>query len=241
MAAAGLSPVRRPHVRPNVNASWLPNKTFKEAKKVMTTTLLIVRHGQTAWNKDLRFRGRADLTLDETGLKQAEAVARRIVAEFHPGVLLSSPLQRTRQTAEAIARQTRLSIYGEGALVDLDYGEFSGLSPTEAEARFLELYRAWLNVPQTVRFPAGESLDDVRARLADLLGRVTDLYPNGQVILVTHQVVCQVLLCHLLGIHNGYFSHFQVDPASLTICQIDGSRGTLVSVNDTCHLKELPE
>lgn len=204
----------------------------------MATTLLIVRHGQTAWNKDLHFRGRVDLTLDETGLKQAEAVARRIVAEFQPIALLSSPLQRARQTAEAIAQATRLNLQAEETLIDLDYGEFSGLSPTEAEARFPELYRAWLTVPQTVCFPAGESLDDVRARLTDLLGHVTDLYPKGQVILVTHRVVIQVLLCYLLGIHNGYFSHFQTDPASLTICRVDGPRGTLVSVNDTCHLKE---
>lgn len=209
--------------------------------KVMATTLLIIRHGQTAWNKDLHFRGRADLPLDETGLKQAEAIARRLVAEFQPVVLMSSPLQRARQTAAAIAQATHLNLQAEETLIDLDYGEFSGLSPTEAEAKFPELYQAWLNVPHTVRFPAGESLDDVRARLTDLWGRVTDLYPKGQVILVAHQVVCQVLLCHLLGIHNGYFSHFRVDPASLTICQVDGSRGTLVSLNDTCHLKELPE
>lgn len=207
----------------------------------MTTTLLLVRHGQTAWNKDLHFRGRADLPLDDTGLNQAEAVARRLVTEFQPVALLSSPLQRARQTAEAIAQATQLDLRAEETLVDLDYGQFSGLSPTEAEARFLELYRAWLNVPHTVRFPAGESLDDVRARLADLLNCVTNLYPNEQVILVTHQVVCQVLLCHLMGIHNGYFSHFQVDPASLTICRVDRSRGTLVSLNDTCHLQALPQ
>jgi probable phosphoglycerate mutase len=205
----------------------------------MTTTLLLVRHGQTAWNKDLHFRGRVDLPLDETGLNQAEAVARCLAAEFQPAALLSSPLQRARQTAEAIAQATQLNLQDEKCLIDLDYGQFSGLSPTEAETKFLELYRAWLNVPHIIRFPAGESLDDVHARLSDLLGRVTNLYPNAQVILVTHQVVCQVLLCHLLGIHNGYFSHFQVDPASLTICQVDGSRGVLVSVNDTCYLKGL--
>jgi len=206
----------------------------------MTTTLLLVRHGQTAWNKDLHFRGRADLPLDETGLNQAGAVARRLAAEFQPAALLSSPLQRARQTAEAIARATQLNLQAEESLLDLDYGQFSGLSNSQAEAKFPALYRAWHNVPHTVHFPAGESLDDARARLSDLLGRIANLYPNAQVILVTHQVVCQVLLCHLLGIHNGYVSHFQVDPASLTICQVDGSRGVLVSVNDTCHLKELP-
>lgn len=205
----------------------------------MTTTLLMVRHGQTAWNKDLHFRGRTDLTLDDTGLKQAEAVARRLTAEYQPVVILSSPLQRARQTATAIARSLNLSVQPEGGLVDIDYGEFTGLSPMEAEAKFLEFYRAWLNVPHVVRFPHGESLDDVRSRLTDLIRRVTELYPNQQVVLVSHQVVCQVLLCALLGIHNGYFSHFQVDTASLTIFELEQGRTTLVTANDTCHLKTL--
>jgi broad specificity phosphatase PhoE len=206
----------------------------------MTTTLLIVRHGQTAWNKDLHFRGRADLALDETGLQQAEAVGRRIAAEYQPAVILSSPLQRARQTAEAIARNLKLTIQPERGLVDIDYGEFTGLSPAEAEAKFLEFYRAWLNVPHIVRFPQGESLDDVRSRLADLIRRVMEFYPHEQVVLVSHQVVCQVFLCALLGIHNGHFSHFRVDTASLTIFEIDQGRAILVRANDTCHLRELP-
>lgn len=205
----------------------------------MTTTLLIVRHGQTAWNKDLHFRGRADLTLDETGLQQAEAVGRRIAAEFQPAAVLTSPLQRARQTAEAIAGSVNLTVQPEGQLVDIDYGEFTGLSPVEAEARFQEFYRAWLNVPHIVRFPQGESLDDVRRRLTDLVHRLTELYPAGQVVLVSHQVVCQVFLCTLLGIHNGHFSNFRVDTASLTLFELDQGRAALVTANDTCHLKTL--
>jgi probable phosphoglycerate mutase len=206
----------------------------------MTTTLLIVRHGQTGWNKDLHFRGRTDLPLDEIGLKQVDMLARHLSTQYQPAAILSSPLLRARQTAEACARHLNLSIQTEQTLIDLDYGEFSGLNPAEAEAKFPKLYRDWLNVPHTVRFSAGESLDDVRARLIDLSDRLTSLYPDQQVVLITHQVVCRVLLCYILGIHNGYINHFQVDPASLTICRLNGT-GILVSMNDTCHLQELSE
>jgi broad specificity phosphatase PhoE len=202
----------------------------------MTTTLLIVRHGQTAWNKDEHFRGRADLVLDETGQRQAEAVAKRLAANYQPAVVLSSPLQRTKQTATSITHHLGQIVQPETALIDLDYGEFTGLSPAEAEMRFPEFYRTWLNVPHIVRFPQGESLDEVRRRVSDLVCQITDRYPNEQVVLVTHLVVCQVLLCSLLGIHNGYFNHFQIDPASLTVCEADYQRGVLVTVNDTCHL-----
>lgn len=206
----------------------------------MTTTLLIVRHGQTAWNKDEHFRGRTDLALDKTGQQQAEAVAKRLAtANYQPAVILSSPLQRTQQTAASIARHVGRTVQSETALIDLDYGEFTGLSPAEAETHFSELYHTWLNVPHTVRFPQGESLDEVRRRVSDLVSQVTDRYPNAQVVLVTHLVVCQVLLCSLLGIHNGYFKHFRIDPGSLTICEVDYQRGILVTVNDTCHLPTL--
>jgi broad specificity phosphatase PhoE len=172
-------------------------------------------------------------------LQQAEAVARRIATDYQPVAILASPLQRARQTAEAIARPLNLGVQPEGGLLDIDYGEFTGLSPAEAEAKFQEFYRAWLNVPHIVRFPQGESLDDVRNRVTGIIRRVTELYPDEQVLVVTHQVVCQVLICTLLGIHNGHFSDFRVDTTSLTIFELDQGRATLIRANDTCHLKDL--
>ena len=204
----------------------------------MTTTLLIVRHGQTAWNKEERFRGRTDLPLDETGRQQAEVVARRIAAAYQPVAILASPLQRALQTATAIARPLGLQVAPEESLLDLDYGDFAGLSPAEAEAQYPDLYRSWLNVPHVMRFPHGESLDDVRQRITDLVGGLKMVHANEQVVLVTHLVVCRVLLCSLLGIHNGYFNHFRVDPASLTVFELDESQAVLVTTNDTCHLLE---
>ncbi len=204
----------------------------------MTTTLLIVRHGQTAWNKEERFRGRTDLPLDETGRRQAEAAARRIAATYQPVAILASPLQRTMQTGAAIARPLGLDVTSADSLLDLDYGDFAGLSPAEAEACYPELYRSWVNAPHIVRFPQGESLDDVRQRVTDLVSRLKTVYANEQVVLVTHLVVCRILLCSLLGIHNGYFNHFRVEPASLTVFELDGGRAVLATANDTCHLKE---
>lgn len=202
----------------------------------MGTTFVIVRHGQTAWNKEERFRGRADLPLDETGLRQADAAARRIAARYQPAAILASPLQRTMQTASPIADACGLTVQADDRLLDLDYGAFSGLRPSEAEALYPQLYRTWIEAPHLVRFPQGESLDDVRARLEELTDQTLQRYPDRQIILVSHLVVCRVLLCSLLGLPNSDFWRFQVDPASLSVVVVESERARLVTANDTCHL-----
>lgn len=205
----------------------------------MTTTLIIVRAGQTAWNKENRFRGRIDLPMDDTGFRQAEAVSRRISAEFQPAAVLSSPLQRTMQTAEVIARPLGLTVQTDEGLLDMDYGDFAGLDPAEAGSRFADLYRAWLDVPQLVRLPQGESLEDARTRATDLIQRMIDRYPDRQIILVSHLVICQMLLCIAVHLHNSFVGYFQLDTGSLSVLEVERKRTLLVAVNDTCHLKGL--
>ncbi len=202
----------------------------------MGATFIIVRHGQTAWNKEERFRGRADLPLDETGLRQADAAARRVAARYRPAAILASPLQRTMRTAAPIADACKLTVQADDRLLDLDYGAFSGLRPSEAEALYPEVYRTWVEAPHLVRFPQGESLDDVRARVEELTGQMLQRCPDQQIILVSHLVVCRILLCSLLGLSNSYFWRFQVDPASLSVVTVEGERARLVTANDACHL-----
>jgi len=205
----------------------------------MTTTLIVVRHGQTAWNKEERFRGQTNLPLDEAGLRQAEAVAHYIAAHYRPSAVLASPLQRAVQTAEAIARPLGLTVEPHQGLLDLSFGDFAGLTIPEARARSPEICRAWFAVPHTVRFPHGESLDDVRSRVTELVRHVIGRYPNQQVALVSHQVVCRVLFCVLLGLDNRWFWRLRVDTASITAYEVDRGQATLALANDTCHLHTL--
>ena len=207
----------------------------------MTTTLILVRHGRTAWNKDERFRGRTDLPLDQFGLRQAEAVGCQIARDFRPAAVFSSPLERSSRTAEAIARQVGLSVHLHDDLLDLDYGDLSGLSLAEAEQGFPELYQAWLTAPHTVRFPRGESLEDVRARAMDLVRMVAQQWSGKQIVLVSHTVVCRVLFCALLDVGIDRFWRFRTDPASISVFELSQAGATLITANDVCHLKGLAE
>ncbi|MHB0858044.1 MAG: histidine phosphatase family protein [Anaerolineae bacterium] len=224
----------------------------------MTTTLLLVRHGQTAWNSEERFRGRTDLPLDDLGVRQAEALARLIERDYVPAAVLTSPLQRAVQTAAPIAVSAEpamrametvvrsvggdgpalsLSIRADRGLMDLDYGVWSGLTTEEAEEHYPDLYAAWMERPNTVRFPGGEALVDVRERAMELVGRLLNEYAEQEIVLVTHLMVCRVLLCALLDIDLDHYSRFRVDNASLTRLDVERGVATLITANETCHLR----
>lgn len=200
------------------------------------TTILLVRHGQTAWNREERFRGQVDLPLDETGLKQAEAVGRRVASMWRPAAIYASSLQRTLQTAAAIARACGLQTTIDDGLLDINYGVFAGLTPAEAAVRYPKLAQAWRESPQTVHFPEGESLADVRRRAEETLRQSVTNHPEQVVVFVTHVVVCRLLLCALLGLDTSHFWQFEPATASLSVFQVTDQRSALLAFNDTCHL-----
>src|SRR4030042_5223955 len=117
------------------------------------TRIILVRHGETEWNRVERFRGRADVPLNGTGLFQAQATGRRIADEWRPVAVYSSPLSRAIRTAEAIAWHFDLRIQIHTGLIDINYGEWQGLTPDEARACWLEAGDAWDNAPHTAHIP----------------------------------------------------------------------------------------
>ena len=128
------------------------------------TTVILVRHGQTIWNREDRFRGRADLPLDKWGESQAAAAGQRVAARWSPSAVYCSPLLRARQTANAIAEACQLSVVSHPGLIDIDYGAWQGLSPVEAQQAYASEYARWQSTPHLARIPDGETLDQVRGR-----------------------------------------------------------------------------
>jgi broad specificity phosphatase PhoE len=202
------------------------------------TRFLLLRHGRTEWNREVRFRGRADLSLDETGHRQAEAAAERVAGWRIVG-LYSSPLKRAQETARAVAQRLGLPVQISQGLIDVDYGSWQGLSPQEAAARDGSLYRLWMEEPHHARFPQGESLAEVRERGLATLEELSAKHEEETVLLVSHQVVLKVLLCAALGLDNSHFWQVEQDVSALNI--VEKSQGNLrvALLNDTCHLKGL--
>ena len=206
------------------------------------TRIVLVRHGQTAWNREVRFRGQADVELDEFGLQQAQATGRYLAARWPVVAVYASPLRRATQTAEAIARAHGLTAHPLEGLLDINFGEWQGLSPDEVAQRYPALYRAWWEAPHTVRFPGGERLDDVRSRVVAALDEVIARHPEQAVALVSHTVANRVLLCAVLGWGNDRFWRLRQETCAVNVFDVeDGGTFTIVLLNDTCHLQGLSE
>ncbi|HQE91309.1 MAG TPA: histidine phosphatase family protein [Anaerolineae bacterium] len=208
----------------------------------MRTTLVLVRHGQTAWNLEDRFRGRANIALDATGLAQAEATARYIATHWTPDAVYCSPLMRARQTAEKIAQPFRLHERVHPGLLDIDYGAWEGYTPEELRAQhWTEALELWYAHPQDAPIPGGETVPAVQLRALGALKEIMERHANGTVVIVAHTVVNRLLLLGILGLGNERFWHLGQDTGAINLIEFDGQDYTLLKLNDTCHLSGMGE
>jgi broad specificity phosphatase PhoE len=206
------------------------------------TRIVLVRHGQTAWNREARFRGQADVELDEFGLMQAEATGRYVAVRWPGTAVYASPLRRTMQTAEAVASAQRLAAQPMAGLIDISFGEWQGCAVDEVERRDPDLLRAWWEAPHTVRFPGGESLEIVRSRAVAALDEVVAHHPGETVALVSHTVVNRVLLCAVLGWGNDRFWRLHQETCAVNVFDVEEDGAfTIVLLNDISHLQVLSE
>jgi len=203
------------------------------------TQIILVRHGETEWNVVEIFRGRIDIELNETGLKQAELLA-KYLSDIKIDAIYSSPLKRALTTAEILASYHRLDVMIAPGLIDFDFGAWQGLPHQEVRDRYKELYAQWINRPDRVRMPAGESLSEVRKRAMSVVDRVIAKY-KGSVVLVSHRVVNKVLICTLLGLDNSHFWNIRQDTCGITSFTYENERFVLTRHNDTSYLKPVPE
>ncbi len=201
------------------------------------TQVILVRHGQTEWNRVERFRGRADVPLNEAGLAQAEAAGRRIAGEWRPAAVYSSPLSRAVQTAEAIARPWGLPVQAAPGLVDIDYGQWQGLTPDEARQRWPQVADRWYNAPHAAQIPGGETLEELRARAMAAVRELAARHEGQAIVLVSHTVVNRVILLGAMGAGLDCFWRLRQDNGAINVLEVEGERCALVAMNDTCHLR----
>jgi probable phosphoglycerate mutase len=189
------------------------------------TKIILVRHGQTAWNKEERFRGQHDIPLDDTGKTQAQLTAQHIAAHWQPAAVIASPLSRTQQTAAPIAQLCGLTVQSHPNLRDINYGVWTGLLIEEAQEKYPQLIKAWFDAPHTVVIPQGESLAMVRERAMQAVQELVNQYPNETIVLVSHTVVNRLILLGMLGIGNELFWQLRQEPCAINL--IDWQGGNL--------------
>lgn len=198
----------------------------------------LVRHGQTAYNRDGLGLGRDDAPLTELGQWQTRAVARRLARERFDRVL-SSPLGRARQMADAIAAEHRLPVEVREELIEMDVGDAEGLTFAEMREKLPEFMRQWASPGfAAVCMPGGESLNDVAQRLLPVVEEIK-LGDAGGLVVVSHNFITKAIICDLLGLPVSALRSFTVDVASICTFVLHRGRIAVSGLNDSCHLDSL--
>ncbi len=203
------------------------------------TRFYLARHGQTAWNKEERFRGRKDVPLSDRGREEAGALAEALSKEKIDH-LFSGPLDRCKQTFAPLSEALGLEVKALPDVIDMDFGEWEGLKIDEAREKYPDMFEAWRSEPHTVEFPGGESLPKVQARAMRAVSRLAANYPDQAVAVCSHRVVTKLIILGVLGARADRFWVVRQDTACLNVFDYDPPHAVIHSMNDTHHLSVLP-
>ena len=199
------------------------------------TRLLLLRHGETPLSAERRFSGRGDPALNERGLAQAQAAARRLSA-YDVSAVVSSPLQRAAQTAAAVAAAFGVDVVTNDGFAETDFGEWEGLTFAEIRGGWPKEMAAWLADPD-VAPPGGESFTATFARVQSARDKLLAEHPGATVVLVSHVTPIKTLLRQALEAPPQALYRIHLDPASLSTTDWwPGGQAVVRLLNDTSHL-----
>ena len=204
--------------------------------------LILVRHGETEWNKSFRYQGQSDVRLNKKGIEQAARVRDRLASE-KIDFIYSSDLIRAVETAEIIAsKHEMLDIHELPLLREMSFGEAEGMIFDEIKVRYPEIaddLQAWRARSPELHFPDGESIIQLSVRVARFIEKLKEHKPEETVLVVAHGGSLQVLICLLLGIDLNHWFQMRLSNASVTIMDISSMEPVLIVLNDTCHLRQM--
>lgn len=202
--------------------------------------LILVRHGESEWNRIGRYQGQADAPLSELGLRQADALGKRLAAEKLDAIY-SSPLQRARRTADAIAAyHPSLPIHEDPRLLEIDHGDWQGLFAGEVRERYGEALEEWRTYPTRCQMPNGESFSNILKRTLNFRERISSAFGrNATVVVSTHDVVVKILIADALGMHMDRINRLWITNASISVVEYTDNLPFLVSLSEACHLGHL--
>jgi probable phosphomutase (TIGR03848 family) len=203
----------------------------RTAARPRPTVVLLVRHGHTPTTGKL-LPGRAPgLHLSETGAAQAKAVGERIAALPKVHAIYASPLERTKETAGAIAAARGMKVKLDKGLLEAEIGEWTGLD--FKTVRKAPEWKAVHGYPSGFRFPGGESFVEMQTRIIATLERLRAAHPGETVVAVSHADVIKAAVAHALGTHLDLFQRIVISPCSVTAIAYGDGGPTVLSVNTT--------
>jgi probable phosphoglycerate mutase len=217
------------------------NDSKKSKKKDQPlTTVLLIRHGENEWTESHKLAGRTPgVYLNAYGRQQAEALGKRL-AEAKLNAIYASPLERTMETAQAIAQHhPHLEVKAYPGLLEVDYGEWTG-EPIKKLAK----NKAWPVIqayPTGAGFPGGETMFGMQARCVQEINRLVACHRGETIALVGHADLIKAAVAHYLGVHFDLFQRLVISTASITVISFSALGPRVLAVNDTSHTPPRPE
>jgi broad specificity phosphatase PhoE len=200
------------------------------------TTTLLLRHGETAMSTERRFAGRGDVPLTKEGCQQARQAARAI-GRGAIDLIVSSPLQRARRTAEQVAETTGAAVAVDDALIEADFGAWEGLTFAEVAERWPDELATWMANPDATP-PGGESFAVVARRVLAGLDRYLNEHNHQRLLLVSHVTPIKTLICRALLAPPAALFRMNIDVTSLSLIDwYDDGPALVRSINDTSHVR----
>jgi probable phosphoglycerate mutase len=207
----------------------------------VSTRLFLVRHGATQLTAENRFSGAVGVDLSDEGRRQVQCLARRLADDAITAVY-ASPLSRTVETAEILAKLHGLTLVRRDGLREISHGRWEGLTRSEVEERFPGEYEEWESDPFTFAPDGGESGLAVLARALPVVREIVLAHQGKNVLVVSHKATLRLILSSLLGFDaRGYRDRLDQSPACLNVVDFkDPVRARLMLFNDVSHYQHQP-
>lgn len=201
--------------------------------------IYLIRHGETEWNREGRSQGCSnDIPLSEVGLKQAEAIGKRLKSESID-LFFSSSLTRAFQTASEIARHHNKEVLIQKEFVEISFGEWEGLRFDEIKEKYIDIYKVWRDTPHIAKVPGAESLLEIRERSMNKLMEILKSNSSRNILIVSHGITIKVLIASIMGIDLANLHKIRQDNTALNIFEYKDNNFHTCLINDTCHLKNI--
>lgn len=198
--------------------------------------LILVRHGETDWNRLGICQGISDVELNENGRRQIEQLALSLSKE-NISAIYSSDLKRATDTANAIAEYHNLQVKFDPDLREMNQGDLEGLTFIQIRERYGELLKEWRESSESVKLPGGESLKEVQERAWRAIERIQKGHHKDEtVVTASHNLTIIALLCKLTGVGLREFVKFKLQAASKSIVQSSNGEFRVKVLNDVTHL-----
>ena len=198
-------------------------------------TLILVRHGETVWNRDGRWQGQRDAPLTDRGREQAARIAAKL-APLKISAIYSSDLGRAKETAEAIAAPHTLSVMVREDLRERSYGVLEGKTTEEAARTEGAWFLPWQADHLARTPPAGETQPDMSRRVMAALYEIAEAHPSQTVLISTHGGPIKSAVYHVLSIPLTLWRLTWIANGSISILRGTPDLMRVASFNDTCHL-----